>query len=93
MLSGVELGKRSPGGIEIVASSKKAGKIEIWFDDLTPGNLVATIPVTSTSGENNWKVFTKAAKNISGRHDIFLKFSPRSSHEIFIKSIRFLVAK
>jgi hypothetical protein len=95
MISGVELGspkfgKKSPIGIELVASAIREGKIEIWLDDLTTGKLVTTISVASTGGENNWKAFTKAVKNISGRHDVFLKFSPGSPHGIFIKSIRFL---
>jgi len=90
MLSGVDLGNKSPSGVEVVISSKTGGKLEIWLDDLTTGKLIATIPVPATGGENNWKVFRKSVRNIRGHHDVFLKFSPGSSHQVFIKSVRFL---
>jgi hypothetical protein len=92
MLSGVDLGKKSPSRVEVVLSSTKAGVIEIWLDDLATGNLIATIPVSVTGGENNWKTFRKAVKNISGHHDVFIKFMPVDGHKIFIRTIRFLKA-
>ena len=57
MISGVELGKQSPSAVELVASSGAKGKLEIWLDDLKDGKLIATIPVSATGGENNWKAF------------------------------------
>jgi len=90
MISGVELGKSSPSSIEVVASSISKGKIEIWLDDLKTGKLVATIPISSTGGEENWKVFTKAVKGISGQHDVFVKFPTGKEGTIKIKSIRFV---
>jgi len=90
MLSGVELGNRkaSASKIEILASSRKAGKLEVWLDDLTEGKLIATIPVSAT-GESNWKTFSKTLKNVSGQHDVFVKFAPGSAGEVFVKSLRF----
>jgi hypothetical protein len=67
----------------------KAGKLEIWIDDLKTGKLIATIPVTAT-GENKWKSVNKALKNVTGKHDLFIKLPAGSNHELFIKSIRFL---
>jgi hypothetical protein len=90
MISGVDLGKSSPLSIEVVASSISNGKIEIWLDDLTDGKLIASIPINSTGGENNWKTFTKSVKNISGHHDVFVKFLTGKEGTINIKSIRFL---
>jgi len=90
MISGVELGKTSPSSIEVVASSISKGKIEIWLDDLKTGKLVATIPISSTGGEENWKVFTKTVKGISGQHDVFVKFPTGKEGTIKIKSIRFV---
>ena len=90
MISGVDLGKSSPSSIEVVASSISNGKIEIWLDDLTDGKLIASIPINSTGGENNWKTFTKSVKNISGHHDVFVKFLTGKEGPINIKSIRFL---
>jgi beta-xylosidase len=92
MLSGVELGngKNAANKIEVEASTVAAGKIEIWLDDLTTGKLIATIPVNATGGENNWRIFSKAVKNISGQHDVFVKFPKGSDHHLFIKSLCFV---
>ena len=91
MISGVELGKgrRSAAQVEINASSKRAGKLEIWLDDLSTGKLLATIPVNATGGENNFKLFRKTIKNSSGHHDVFIKFVGAKAGGIFIESIRF----
>lgn len=95
MISGVELGnnKNEEKEVEISVSAIKAGKFEIWLDDLKNGKLIATIPVSATQGENNWKVFRKSVKNISGHHDLFIKFPEGSNHEIFIKNINFVQGK
>jgi len=90
MISGVELGKTSPSSIEVVTSSTSKGKIEIWLDDLKNGKLIATIPVSSTGSEDNWKVFSKAVKGISGHHDVFVKFPTGSEGDILIKSLTFV---
>jgi beta-xylosidase len=90
MISGVELGKKSPSAVEIVASSSETGQIEIWLDDLKNGKLIATIPMSATGGENTWKAFTKTIQNISGHHDVFIKFPTGKEGTICIKSIRFL---
>ncbi len=90
MISGVELGKTSPSAIEVLASSGSNGKLEIWLDDLKDGKLIATIPVSSTGGEDNWKAFSKAIKGVSGHHDVFVKFPAGSEGGIKIKSFRFV---
>jgi beta-xylosidase len=90
MISGVELGKQSPSAVELVASSGAKGKLEIWLDDLKNGKLIATIPVSATGGENNLKAFSKAVKNITGHHDVFIKFPTGKEGTIYIKSLRFL---
>jgi xylan 1,4-beta-xylosidase len=90
MISGVEAGKKSPSAIEIVASSTVKGQIEIWLDDLKDGKLIATIPVSATGGENNWKAFSKAIKNVTGHHDVFVKFPEGKEKSVAIKSLRFL---
>jgi beta-xylosidase len=90
MIAGVELGKKSPSAIEVTAASTVSGKLEIWLDDLTTGKLIATIPVSGTGSVTNWKTFTKAVKNLSGHHDVFLKFPEGSAKALFIKSFRFL---
>jgi len=92
MISGVALGndKRASSKIEIVATSKASGNLEVWLDNLATGTLIATVPVSATGNGNNWKAFTKAIKKVSGPHDLFIKFPAGSSRELFIKTIRFL---
>ena len=91
MISGVQLGrdKRTASQVELIASSKSGGKLEIWVDDLTTGKLVATIPVTATGSESNFKAFKKAIKKLPGHHDLFIKFPEGNPHNIYIESIRF----
>jgi beta-xylosidase len=90
MISGVELGKKPPSAVELVASSGTNGKLEIWIDDLKNGKLVAAIPVSETGGENNWKAFSKAVKIVSGHHDVFIKFPTGKEGTILIRSLRFI---
>ncbi len=90
MISGVELGKKSPSAVEVAASSGINGKFEIWIDDLKNGKLIATVPVSATGGENSWKTFSKNVKNVTGHHDIFIKFPTGKEGTILIKSLRFL---
>jgi xylan 1,4-beta-xylosidase len=90
MISGVEFGKQSPSAVELTASSVMKGKIEIWLDDLKNGKLIATIQVSPTDGENNLKVFSRTVKNITGHHDVFIKFPIGVESSIFIKSLRFV---
>lgn len=90
MISGVELGKKSPSAVEIVASSGVKGKLEIWLDDLKEGKQIATVSVSSTGGENSWKTFSKAVKNSSGHHDVFIKFPEVAEGKLVIKSIKFI---
>jgi hypothetical protein len=90
MISGVELGKESPSAVEVKASSTSKGKIEIWMDDLKTGKLIATMPISSTGGEDNLKVFSKEVKDISGQHDLFVKFPDNNQDAVLIKSIQFV---
>jgi xylan 1,4-beta-xylosidase len=90
MISGVELGNKSPKTVEVTASSLSNGKVEIWLDDLTDGRLIASIPVNSTAANNSWKVLSGKVKNITGHHDIFIKLLTENDESIYIKSIRFI---
>lgn len=92
MLSGVEVGtdKNVPTQIEVMASSKRPGKIEIWLDDLANGKLMATVPLTT--GEGKMKAFTQAVRGVSGRHDVYVKFPAGAERSVLIQSLRFLRA-
>ena len=95
MISGVDLGrdKRMASQVEISATSTKGGKLEIWVDDLKNGKLIATIPVNAAGGASKWKTFKAAVKNVSGHHDVFVKFPKGGDHAFFIKTLRFSISK
>jgi xylan 1,4-beta-xylosidase len=89
MISGVELGATPPSALELTVSSAKAGYFEVWLDDLKSGKLIAKIPFTTT-GAGNWKMFKKGLSNVTGQHDLFIKFPPGTPNETFVKSIKFI---
>jgi len=90
MISGVDLGSdKKASKMEIVASSAKGSKVEIWLDDLKGGRQIATIPVLKTTGDS-WKTFTTGLTNVSGHHDLFIKFPAGPSQSTLIRSIRFI---
>lgn len=89
MISGVDLGSdKKPGKVEILASSAKGYTVEIWLDDLKGGHKIAAIPVSKTSGES-FKAFSASVNNLTGHHDLFIKFPAGNIGAAFIKSIRF----
>lgn len=89
VISGVEMGIKSPLVINLIASAKATGKLEIWLDDLQNGQLIATIPVSKTGGTNKWKAFSKSLKSVTGQHDVFIKFPIGVPQTVYIKSIQF----
>jgi hypothetical protein len=95
MISGVDLGKNKNNAlqVEVLASSKTGRKLEIYLDDLASGKLIATILVNATGGQNTWKVFKKAVGNVTGHHDVFVKFPAGNKRDLYIQSIRFSQAK
>jgi xylan 1,4-beta-xylosidase len=92
MLSGVELGKdkRTANQIQLMIAAKTAGKLEVWLDDITTGELISTIPVTATGAANSWKVFSKKIRKVAGRHDVFIKFPAGAPGSMYIKAIQFV---
>jgi endo-1,4-beta-xylanase len=64
-----------------VSSATNGGKIEIRLDSAT-GTLVGTCSVTGTSG---WQTFSDVTCNVggvSGKHDVYLKFTGESGYLI-----------
>lgn len=95
VISGVDLGKneRLAGQVEVLASSPRGGKLEIWLDGLVNGKRIATITIKPTGGQGNFKDFIEKIKPVSGHHDVFVKFSQGTPGEIYIQNIKFLRAK
>jgi len=89
MISGVDLGQSGAKSINIELSSTTKSSIEIWQDDLKDGKLIATIPITPTGSKNKLKLITQKVQNLSGHHDIFVKFNSGNAGSIKIENIRF----
>lgn len=87
MISGVELGNgnNTPTQVSLQATANSGGNVEIWLDDLQHGKLIATVPVSGS----NLKTHNSSIKNISGRHDVFVKFPAGNMRRIYISSITF----
>jgi hypothetical protein len=62
-----------------VASATSGGKIEIRLDSLT-GTLVGYCPVTGTGDWQTWADVKCSASGISGKHDLYLKFTGGSDY-------------
>ncbi len=90
MLSGVELGGTTSAAsqVQLQVSAKTAGTLEIWLDDLTFGQRIATIPYSAT-GSSNWKSVMQKVKGVSGHHDVFVKFPAGNSESLMVKSLQF----
>lgn len=62
-----------------VASAASGGNIEIRLDSLT-GPIVGTCQVTGTGGWQTWADATCSVSGVSGKHDLYLKFTGGSGY-------------
>jgi len=92
MLSGVELGKKSPVTIEITVSADTNGTIEIWADDLGKGKRIAVVPITAT-GKNNWQFIRNKISKLTGHHDLYFRIMPGAPSSVKIRSIQFIQSR
>ncbi|WP_104993152.1 carbohydrate-binding protein, partial [Clostridium acetobutylicum] len=63
-------------------ASTVGGKIEIHLDS-ADGQLIGTLNVSPTGGEQQWKEMQCNVKSVSGVHNIFFKFTGNSSKNLF----------
>ncbi|QNU66140.1 glycoside hydrolase family 127 protein [Ruminiclostridium herbifermentans] len=77
------------GFIARTSSAENDGKIEIRLDSIN-GPLVGTCPVKKTGG---WQIFTDSecsVSEISGKHDVYLKFTGGSGYLFNINWFKFI---
>ncbi len=60
-----------------VASNTDGGKIELHIDS-KDGTLIGTCTVSKTGGWQNWETKSCTVNNVTGKHDLFLKFTGAS---------------
>lgn len=87
MVSGVELGQRSPKTIEITGSASSSGTVEVWADDLKTGKLIGKVPFSNSLGK--MVTFKSVIKQTKGQHDIFLKFPSGNTQQLNLSSLQF----
>jgi xylan 1,4-beta-xylosidase len=88
LYAGVEFGNRkyakAADSVQIIASSASTGGIvEIWLDSLESGKKIGTCSINTTGDWNTFKSFTSSVDQITGRHDIYLKFSGNETDRLF----------
>jgi xylan 1,4-beta-xylosidase len=97
MYAGVEFGgssdySKTPVELGIIASSASSGGIvEVWLDSIDTGVKVSECNIDSTGAWDNYQVFTSKMEPVSGRHDVYLKFTGEEAQELFrVRLFKFL---
>jgi len=69
----VDFGKGAKSFEASIASASSGGKIEIRMDG-KDGQLIGTLDVSATGGEQNWKTLTCKVQKMKGIHDLYFVF-------------------
>jgi xylan 1,4-beta-xylosidase len=84
LYAGVEFGnreetadyRRTPVEINLVASSATSGgQVEVWLDSIDTGTKITEVTVEPTDTWNTYETFTAGIDEVSGRHDVYLRFT------------------
>ncbi len=65
-----------------VACGFNKGSIELHLDSVG-GDLIGTLPVSYTGGENKWKEIAASVSGASGKHDLYLVFKGEADSDLF----------
>ncbi|MCF7885778.1 MAG: family 43 glycosylhydrolase [Candidatus Marinimicrobia bacterium] len=100
MYAGVEFGKqkqpevgldyqRTPDSIRVLAfNTTSSGNIEVWMDSIETGNKIASGSIDGSEGDYDF--YTFSVDSISGRHDVYFRFTGPVDRELFrVKSFKF----
>ena len=94
---GVEFGgnadyPKAPDSFAVVASSDTSeGTIEVWLDSIDTGEKIAECNISSTGDWETFEVFTSAVNPVSGRHDVYLKFTGGEGELFRLQWLKFLI--
>jgi beta-xylosidase len=88
LYAGVEFGNGDyynlPDTVQFTAScGSTGGSIEVWLDSIGTGTKVADCPIENTGGWGSFKQFTVPVTPVSGRHDLYLKFTGSGTSKLF----------
>lgn len=89
MYAGVEFGgngdyDKTPDSLKVIASSATTGgMVEVWLDSIDTGQKVAECTISNTGSWKTFQTFTVPVTPISGRHDVYLRFTGTESGKLF----------
>ena len=73
------------------SSVASTGVIEVWLDSLQTGRKIAECPITTTGSLSTYKLFSIDIPEVTGNHDVYLKFRGEGNGKLFqLNSFRFL---
>jgi len=90
LYAGVEFGNteyvKKADSLTITAScASTGGAIEVWLDSLDTGTKIAVCNINSTGSWNTYKTFrTKVLQSVTGKHDVYLKFTGTGTDNLFM---------
>jgi beta-xylosidase len=90
MISGVDFGVAGEAkAVEIAGRATKGGRLELFIDDLEKGRQIAVVQVKPGGNRSH----TGSLRQVSGQHDLFIRFPAGSSGDVIIQNIRLLRAE
>lgn len=97
LFAGVEFGNpdypKTCDSIKVIASSPNAGgTVEIYIDSIDVKTKIADCRITTTGSWTEYKTFAaKVMKQVSGNHDVYLKFVGSDNEDLFqLQSFHFV---
>jgi beta-xylosidase len=67
------------------------GTIEVWLDSIGTGTKISECKITPTGGLTKFKNFKSAVTEVTGHHDVYLRFIGEGTSKLFmLKSFRFI---
>ncbi|MBN2814700.1 MAG: carbohydrate-binding protein, partial [Bacteroidales bacterium] len=87
LYAGVEFGHSGYGkvadSIMVSASGLTGGEVEVWLDSIDSGTHLTTCSIEPTNSWTIFKTFSARIDSVTGRHDVYLKFTGSSADQLF----------
>lgn len=87
LYAGVEFGRPGYGkvadSITVSASGLTGGEVEVWLDSIDSGTHLTTCSIEPTNSWTIFKTFAARIDSVTGRHDVYLRFTGTSPDQLF----------
>jgi len=97
LYAGVEFGgsteyPKAPDSLGFLASSATSGGIiEVWLDSIVTGDKIAECNIGNTGDWGTYSVFKCGVDSVSGRHDVYLRFTGGAGELFQLRTLKFLI--